>query len=180
VICAIESQPDEAITVFPAKDVARAHAALLKKLNYSVYADADLRARSELPDPTLPVAPTPTQYGINSVAVEADGALLVVDGWAVDSLAGDVAGGVAVVIDGSAHPACYGLRRDDVAKALKNHKFVCSGFRCSVSAKNIGPGKHSLVLKVRSRDRKTVFDISEEIEFNEKYECVMKPASPRL
>ena len=134
--------------------------------------------RCELPDPSLPVVTAPTPCALYQIDLK--DALFVINGWAVDALAGDAAGGVTVVIDGKPHPAFYGLRRDDVAKALGNRKFNCSGFRCPVPAKSIGPGKHSLVIKVQSRDRTAVFEVSEEIEFNGSYASVVKPAGDRL
>jgi hypothetical protein len=45
VICAIESQPDDAIGVFGNKAVVRRNAAILKRLGYSVFADSERYCR---------------------------------------------------------------------------------------------------------------------------------------
>ncbi len=121
---------------------------------------------------------TPTRYGIDSVELGTDGALLIIDGWAIDSLASDVAGGVAVILDGTPHPAHYGMERGDVARTLENQKLVFSGFRCPISAKDIAPGKHSLVLKIQSRDRKAVFEMSEQIAIHKKQEDCCEAGQP--
>ena len=123
---------------------------------------------------------SPAQCGIYNIITQADGAVLIVNGWAVDPLACDVADSVLVVIDGTAYPACYGLQRFDVAKVFRNLDFLCSGFRCPISVKDIGPGRHSLVLKVRSHDRTAVYEISEQFEIDPKLECVMRHESRRL
>ena len=143
----IDSQPDEAISSYPVKSQLREYVATIKRLKCNAFADAESCGRCELPDPSLPVVTAPTPCALYPIDLQ--DTFLVINGWAVDALAGDAAGGVAVVIDGKPHPAYYGLRRDDVAKAFGNRKFNCSGFRCAVSAKSVGPGKHSLVIKVQ-------------------------------
>ncbi len=45
VVYAVDSQPDEAISISPVKDDVRKYAAVLKKLKYSVFDDTELRAR---------------------------------------------------------------------------------------------------------------------------------------
>jgi hypothetical protein len=110
----------------------------------------------------LRVLPAATQCGIDNVATI--GTMVAVGGWAIDGPAGDVAGGVAVVLDGVVHPAYYGLRKDGVARTLGSDRFLFSGFECLTPAGKLGPGKHKISLKVQTRDHKAVFRQPADIE----------------
>jgi ABC-2 type transport system permease protein len=161
VVCSIDSQPDEMIMVHPSKDVARKYSAVLKKLQYGVFADQDLCERSRLPDPSLPVLSAATRCAIDDISPmpNTDNQLTTVRGWAVDSPAGDIAGGVTVIIDSVAYQTYYGLRNDNAAKQLGSDKFLYSGFKCIVPAKLLGTGEYKIFLKILSRDRKGIYYI---------------------
>jgi hypothetical protein len=164
-ICTIDVQPDFVIKVFWSPDFVRQCSAVLKELGYSVFADTELCARYQVPDPLLPVVPAETRCGMSGAPVVADDNSLIIRGWAVDWPAGDVAGGVAVIFDNVAYPAFYGLQNDEAAKSLSSDKFLFCGFRCVVPAKDIRPGKHTTLLKVLTHDRKAVFGVLDTFEF---------------
>ena len=67
---------------------------------------------------------------------------------------------MTVVIDGIAHPTYYGIGADEAVKRLGSSKFFYSGFQCVVPAKELAPGKHVLVLKILTHDRKALFQDS--------------------
>jgi hypothetical protein len=173
-----QSQPDEAITSYPVKADLRIYANMVKPLHCNVFADDGSHEAFELPDPSLPVAAVPTGYGLDDV--QAKGDMLLIGGWAVDLPAKDAAGGVSVVIDGKERPSYYGLRRNDVAHTLNNRKLQCSGFRCPMPLKDFAPGRHSVVLKVLSNDRRKVYEITGQIDIGEKCAWAPKPTSRTL
>jgi hypothetical protein len=157
VVCTIDSQPDDMIKSYPRSDVPRMQTAVLKKIKYSVFADPELCAHCQLPNPSLPVLSTATRYEIYGFIARGD--FVSINGWAVDWPAQDLAGGVAVVIDGVAYPTRYGLRDDKASKTLNSEKFLLSGFNCITSVKALGEGKHEISLKVLSRDGKAVYNV---------------------
>ena len=75
-------------------------------------------------------------------------------GWAVDKQANNVAFAVFITIDGSIDiPCLYGRDRKDVAKAYRNPKFRFSGFMSTFSSSILSKGKHTISLKIVSKDR---------------------------
>jgi hypothetical protein len=189
-VCTSDLQPDEAINYFPMRDgdnrivpkkVQSVHQwiAVMKRLNSGVFADSEWCARQQPPDSSLPEYPTPTQSSADRIRREPWGGseMLVIDGWAIDSSAQDVAGGVAVVLDGKTYPAYYGTPKKDVAKYLGDPRFTHCGFRCAVLLQDVKPGKHSLLLKVQSQDRKGVFVVPWDVEIDKDYRCVLRSAN---
>jgi hypothetical protein len=76
-----------------------------------------------------------------------------VEGWAVDSNAGDSANGVFVSIDGrSDFPAFVGLERPDVADHFHSTNYEAAGFVSYIRSSRIPVGEHTLQLKVVSHD----------------------------
>ena len=84
-------------------------------------------------------------------------AMILIPGWAVDWPAGELAGGVTIVLDGVDHPARYGLRSDEAAKELGSSKFSHAGFLCAVPVSELKSGQHTIYLKVLTYDRTAVF-----------------------
>jgi hypothetical protein len=81
---------------------------------------------------------------INSSAVDT----VTITGWAIDSRANMVAGGVFITVDGNMQiPTLYGLSQQDVASHLGN-KFLHSGFIAMFSSHYLAPGEHHLTLMV--------------------------------
>jgi hypothetical protein len=167
VICTIDSQPDSVIKVFWSTSLLRQYVAVLKELKYNVFADPALCAQYQVPDPSLPVIATKTLFRIADLSVSSTDKSLLVSGWAVDLPAGDVAGGVAVVVDGVAYPTFYGIPNDEAAKELGSDKFLLSGFMCAVPRKELQPGNRAISLKILTHDRKALFDVPEKLDFQD-------------
>jgi len=167
VICTIDAQPDALIqTAAPNRiDVVRRYVPVLKKLQFNVFSDPALYERFQMPDPSLPVLETPTRFGLENIGPVSDGKVLLIQGWAVDWPAREPAGGVAVLLDGIAYPAYYGLQSDNAVQTLGSRKYLFSGFRCAIASKNVRPGKHTLSFRILDRDRKAVFAPSEPYVF---------------
>jgi hypothetical protein len=167
VLCTLDSQPDEAIGFFPVhadgrryperSAMIRAWASFLREMKWSVFADRDLCARCQLPAPSLPVLPAGPGCRLEYVGVQPKDKTLLVYGWAVDSARNDTAGGVAVVVDDKPYLTYSGDLRVDLAKQLKNTKFVRSGFHCSIPLEKLAPGRHRVSLKVQAHDHRSVF-----------------------
>ncbi len=164
-ICAADSRSDGMLQVYyPRKDVLLETIGIMKKLKYGPFADADLCAQSQSLPATLPVLPGPTQFAMQPPrgTFVPDSAVLIVRGWAVDwprdRKIGEPAGGVAVVIDGVAHTARYGIEDDAAVESLGSKKYLYSGFICFVAVSDIGPGFHTISLKIATQDRKAVFE----------------------
>jgi len=88
---------------------------------------------------------------------------VVVAGWAVDVLSKDAAGGVIIDIDGKLYAAYYGGERQDVADAYKNPAYRYSSFASSMPALTIGPGKHTLSLKVLTNDKNAYYSPEQKV-----------------
>lgn len=114
---------------------------------------------------TTPPAPTATDHSIDAIngtgspggpgaGVEIGfGNEIVVEGWAVDSAARDVASSCYVEIDGRHFTrALYGYPRADVARALHDERYVNCGFRASIASESIGLGPHAARIIVVSAD----------------------------
>ena len=163
-ICTTDSQSDAMLQLYyPRKDVLLDAIETMKKLKYGPFADADLCAKSQLLPPTAPVLPGTTQFAMQPPegVLVPNGAVLIVQGWAVDWPAdrkmGEPAGGVAVVIDGVAHPARYGIENAAAVQSLGDEKYRHSGFLCFVAVGDVGPGNHTVSLKIATQDRKAAF-----------------------
>jgi hypothetical protein len=114
---------------------------------------------------TTPAAPAATDHSIDAIrdarspavpgmhAEIAFGNEILVEGWAVDSAARDVASSCYVEIDGRHFArALYGYPRPDVAHALQDERYANCGFRAVVSSAGIGLGAHTARLIVVSAD----------------------------
>ena len=87
-----------------------------------------------------------------------------IGGWAVDSIAENLAFGVNVVIDNKIFNAFYGLARDDVAIALKSYIYRNSGFSTNIPVSEIGPGTHHLSLVILTLNKKSYY-VTKKIQF---------------
>jgi hypothetical protein len=77
-----------------------------------------------------------------------------VRGWAIDQRTKSLAGGVIIQLDGKDYLADYGTPRPDVADTLKNPDYLKSGFTASIDSAAMGKGKHTLVVRVVTADKK--------------------------
>ncbi len=169
VIYTIETQPDWTIKVYPPPvDFVRRYTAMARELKYNLFADPDVCARCQLPDPSLPAISAETLCRIRHLGRMGDDKTLAIDGWAIDSPAQELAGGVTVFIDGIGRPTYYGVADSEAADRLKSDKFLLSGFRCTVAVKDLAPGKHILSLKILTHDRRAVFHTANRFEFETK------------
>ena len=141
------SEPDGVLAaLYPDPRVVRERAAILEHYRLSVFAREATLA-------SLPGAPPFSVDYINGVPPSnvpsiIAGTTLQVSGWAVDDRARTVAQGVIVFIDGAETAARYGLDRPDVAQALGSPGYRNCGFRADASTLFLGPGRHSLGLRI--------------------------------
>ena len=82
------------------------------------------------------------------------GAPLLVDGFGFDAAAKLPAKGMDVVIDGKAFGARYGHARGDVATYFKTPALANTGFRVVLPPEMVGPGSHSVTLRIVAADGK--------------------------
>jgi hypothetical protein len=126
----------------------------LKRLNFNIYSDDGFREQCRCPLMPLPVSQVPARYAIShlhsTIGEWLPPTYFAVRGWAAD------AGGVAVVFDGVAHPARYGIQNPDAPDTK-------SGFICLLRAKDFSVGKHKVSLRVVTSDRQAVFETPEEV-----------------
>jgi hypothetical protein len=97
----------------------------------------------QMPKPGVPITVNTASFGVR--------------GWAVDQRAKTVAGGVIISVDGKDFVADYGSPRPDVAANLKNSDYINSGFTVSIDSSAIGKGKHTLIFRVVTSDRKSYY-----------------------
>jgi hypothetical protein len=165
IVCTIRSQPEtmrrhiyDHEFLRTSENVLTDAVAILEKLKYNVFADAELCASSQLPSPALPVSAAETKWAITGIVLyPRPQPMMLIAGWAVDWPAGQLAGGVTVVLDGVQHPARYGLPSAEAAKLLGGGKFSHAGFLCSAPVSELGPGRHTIFLKVLTRDRTAIY-----------------------
>jgi hypothetical protein len=169
VLATYESQPDEALGILKrhfrtSPETARERASTLEALGYSVFSEKRPRvlppslsslspARSHTPHEVETISGVEVDPEDQPTVVPKDKPLKVA-GWAVDGGAGDVAGGVYVVIDGKPFPAFYGTKKEAVAERFDNPAYEHSGFERAIPISEIGPGKHRLSVIIVTNDQR--------------------------
>ena len=117
------------IVVMPLQDVPRAP-------NTTRSAALTAGIEQQAPDQTQPIHIPPKSP-------------VIISGWAIDEHAVSPASGVVFTVDGKTDfPADYGADRPDVAQFWKNSAYRYSGYVVSLSAERLGPGTHTLTMKV--------------------------------
>lgn len=78
---------------------------------------------------------------------------LMMSGWAIDTQSKAAAGGVEIIVDGTAFAADYGLKREEIAKYFRNPACEKSGFKLDLPISSMAaPGAHQLSLRVIMKD----------------------------
>lgn len=104
--------------------------------------------------------------GVQPKIVIAAGTPVSVRGWAVDDGAGAPAKGVNLYVDGTQRiVAEYGIKRDDVAKALHDPNLEASGFNAIVDTSDLGSGSHELTFEILRANGSGVYHIPERLQF---------------
>lgn len=170
VLATYESQPDQALRrIYPDADRVRNEIApTLEELEYNVFSD-----RAQVLPPklsTLSPGSSSFQFRValgpggkaldkqtEPVVIPGTAPFLTVSGWAVDSRAESVAGGVYISVDGELFPALYGIQRSDAASRL-GETYEDSGFVRSIPMPEIGPGLHKLSIVVISQDQEKYYE----------------------
>jgi hypothetical protein len=94
---------------------------------------------------------------------------IVIEGWAVDKEASDVASAVFINIDDEISiPTIYGIDNKGVSEHFKNVRYRYSGYFASFSRSIIEEGEHKLYLKIISNDGTRYFK-SPEVKFYLEY-----------
>ncbi|MBF0318263.1 MAG: hypothetical protein HQL01_00455 [Nitrospirae bacterium] len=167
------SQPDKSLELMhlvPAQ--VREWAADLQKRKFSVFKQPYLPPISELK--ALPIE-TYCSGILNSqlmnnitsqVVIEDKHNIMRVEGWAVDNMEKDIAGGVYIKIDDMLFPALYGLYRPDVGNHLKSHAYVNSGYEAEIPVSLIDKGIHNLSIVVLTKDRKHYYKPTYNVAIN--------------
>jgi len=174
-----ESQPDEDFARNLLQDPdknSKKKALQLEKLGYNVFSEPGSRF---LPPPLseLSAVPSSTLSEVESISgvevnqedqplsIPAGESFIEVIGWAVDSEAQDVAGGVYLEIDGKLFPAFYGVDRDDLADRFDASSYSYSGFRRAIPVSEIGTGTHELSVVVLTNDKEGYYRPAQEVAF---------------
>jgi hypothetical protein len=145
-------------------------AALLDRLDYSVFAEPLSQDRMPSPSDLSPLSSsTPTSIDhVNGVqvndrnepvAVSREEAVVTVTGWAIDADAKKSAGGVYVEMDERLFPAFYGLREGSVAKRFGIPAYAKSGFEAEIPILKAEPGIHRLTLIVLTHDEEAYYRV---------------------
>lgn len=174
-----ESYPDEFLTrLFISAEVVKEGAAILNKLNYNVFADEPRVINPPFSD--LSFLPYQTGFSIdkiNEIEIDrqklplilgGDKDFVIIKGWAIDTRANDLAGGVYLDIDGNLYPAFYGTNRRDIEKQFKVSAYKYSGFEGAIPAANLKPGLHRLTLKILTKDQKAYYQPEPTVSFEVK------------
>jgi hypothetical protein len=83
---------------------------------------------------------------------------IILNGWALDRKAEDVAHNVFINIDGKNYPVVYGTDRRDVAVNKGNHKYRYCGFQGAIETSKVRPGNHKLKVNVVSKDLQVIYE----------------------
>jgi hypothetical protein len=171
-----KTQPDELLTsLYPYPEDLRERAPILERLGYNVFSEPPeevllppLAELSPVPSSTPSDIDTVNDQPVSSqqsqpVVVSEEEPYIKVGGWAVDSEAKEVAGGVYLDVDGELFPAFYGTERRDVLRSYKNPAYLNSGFERYIPTSQLGPGEHELSIIVLTHDRKGYYRSEEEL-----------------
>lgn len=145
-------------------------AELLERKKMSVFAESSIDPSNLVLDPLSPLFAidriNDKKYSEETMSVVLntnDQETMTIIGWAVDKQANDVVSAVFVTVDERDNiPTIYGLDRPDVASFFKNGNYRFSGYMATFSSSILSAGKHTISLKVVSKDGARYFR-SEEI-----------------
>jgi hypothetical protein len=101
-----------------------------------------------------------TEVDEQPVVISKEESFINITGWAVDTDAKDVAGGVYVDVDGRLFPAFYGIDtkgRKHVGDLFESPSYRYSGFERAIPLSKIGTGTHTLSVIVLANDRKSYY-----------------------
>lgn len=85
-------------------------------------------------------------------------------GWAVDTAATNLAGGVIVSVDETVnYQATYGIARPDVAAVLGNPVYTKSGFTITFPASTLARGTHTITIKILTSDGKSYYQPDQQV-----------------
>ncbi|MDQ2783983.1 MAG: hypothetical protein M3Y58_03150 [Chloroflexota bacterium] len=167
--------------IFPANTLASGrHTIAIKILtkDHTSYYQPDQKVEIEIGQPLEPLQQLneTTKYSIDSlndtsfaqpppapIRVPANGTITL-RGWAVDTRANRVAGGVIVSVDDTMDfQATYGVERQDVADVLGDPAYRLSGFNTTFSAAALAPGMHTIRIKILTNDRTSYYQPDQQI-----------------
>lgn len=153
-------QSDENIVsyLYPNPVVAHERAQFLEQNKLNVFSEPTM-------DPsTMTLISSDTLFAIDTIDGKTTGSpfilvqvskmkTITIKDWAVDKQANDTASAIFITIDGRPDiPTLYGLDRLDVAKTYKTPNFRFSGYVASFSSSILSAGKHTISLKIVSKD----------------------------
>ncbi|MBF0458387.1 MAG: hypothetical protein HQK99_10890 [Nitrospirae bacterium] len=155
-------QPDEVLERFqyPAPELLRESAAELEKLQYSVFQRPFLPPLGSLSALNSAALCSGVLNGENmnkingQVVLDDNHNIMKIEGWAVDAVKKDIAGGIYIKIDEKLFPAFYGLYRADVGYQIKARR---TGFEIEIPVSLIDKGQHRLSIIVLTKDRRHYF-----------------------
>ena len=90
---------------------------------------------------------------------------ILVQGWAVDPKAMDIAKEVYVCMDNKTYQALHEVDRMDVAESLCNSSCRYSGFKCFIPIKRNRAGEHTLYVQAITKDGKRCYQSRETLSF---------------
>jgi hypothetical protein len=144
----------------------RERADFLQRYGLGVFTQAILNATKLKmnPDSTLSAVDTidggPLNNRSSPIIISSNQQTITITGWAIDKPRNDSAYAVFINVDARTDiPAIYGIfQRPDIADALKNPRYVYSGYWASFSTSVLGGvGEHVIRLKIVSKDQSTFY-----------------------
>jgi len=115
---------------------------------------------------TLAIGNEPLAFGGKAIPTIPAGALLMVDGWAVDLRAKKLASAVYVQVDGGTPlSAQYGIPRPDVARYFHQTSYENAGFHCNIPTATLSPGVHSLNLILVNSQKTAMYHLTSSVRF---------------
>lgn len=140
----------------------RSYASFMEMHNMSVF------SKQRINPEQLPISSKNTQFRVDLINGKVIGnepftinktadPELIIEGWAIDSLADAPAGAVYISMDGRLYPTLYSLERQDIADHFRNENLLKTGFRLSATTSILEQGSHNLSVLVISNDRTEVY-----------------------
>jgi hypothetical protein len=164
-----DSQPDAVFTLNADVNspLVRRIISLLREHRWSLFASSEPEALYAPPKADLPELSVPAQIKLTNFGPDEQfKGIVYIAGWAVDSAAKDLVGGVFLDVDGVLYPTYYGWPRDDAFDLLHNRRLRYCGFIRFFPDTFFSVGHHRAMIKVLTKDRKAFFKPSESVSFD--------------
>jgi hypothetical protein len=157
------SQPDVVFDFSPdvRPRLVRRMISCLKEHQWNIFASSEIEARYAIAKANLPELSSPAQVKLIRFGADDESrGTIEVHGWAVDSAAKDLVGGVFLEIDGVLYPTYYGCPCKEILTLFDNRSLVRCGFQRLFPDTLLSLGRHRIDVKVLTKDRTAFFKTS--------------------